>query len=310
MNLSRFFHTSYRRPLRLLLPLLLCSSVASAQLFRETVDAATFELQGPVRKVERTVTLFEGDVSTPLPHLDTMTFNKKGFLKEALSRDTESDRVTEHIVYDHNGSGKLRTVETYQQEQLLRRDESRYRGRNWRATFYYDAEEQLEAVATVRGYRKEVPGGVPHRTYTFDEAMRPLVERTYFPDEDEPVRTVRYTYEDGRLTKAVERGPEGELLSREVYIYDESGRVEVKRFYDATDSERTRTRYRYDEHGNVVNERTVDGEDTLVALLRYRYTYDEQGNWLTKTTLFRDSEEAEFEQQSLETRTIKYHREG
>ena len=309
MNLSHISNPLYRQTLRLIILLLLCSGVASAQFFRETIDTATFDLNGSVRKVEHSIALFEGEVTTPLPYLETMTFNKKGFIKESSRLDTESDMVTERVVYDHSGSGKLRMVETYENEQLVRRDESRYKGQNWRATFYTNADGQLEAVATVKNYRQEVPADVPHMEYTFDEAMRPKVERTYFPGEAEPMRTVRSTYEDGQLVKVAERGPDGALVSRQNYRYDKKGRVKAMRMYDTTDSERTRTTYDYDNHDNVVAESNYDADGAPISLLMNIYTYDEEGNWLTKATFYRESEDASFEQQSLETRTIKYHQE-
>lgn len=138
-------------------------------------------------------------------------------------------------------------------------------------------------------------------TLQYDTTDYTVTEITKWIDSETTHKTVLTVDENGNILKREEfEVPMNTSLNDTTeyvyeYSYDKKNvLVEMKEYntwgltIDYTTRHYLTSRYKYDQHGNVSELEEINPNGTLRALYKNNYTYDNQQNWISKTTVKND----------------------
>ncbi len=215
--------------------------------------------------VLETEKIFNGDVNTK-----AYEYDKQG-RRSAMVESIES--------------GSARTEYTYNDSDLLIREETKYEGHVGAYADGYAAYEYNDQGQIVSKKLYDLGKDDPIDTdiYRYDNDGHLIYERHGIVDS---VR-VEYTYENGTLVSSESSGvtqvQAGPINWSEIRTYDKNGNV--IHYEQKNNDEVTFTAsYEYDEHNNEI--RCSYSSDNDNRLYETKFTYDESGNVLTKVEYF------------------------
>lgn len=216
-------------------------------------------------------------------------FNEQGKEVKQINFD-HYDQEDDSVEYRYDAEGRKSAEIILQGGEVL---ESKY--------FFYDADGKV-----VSGRKEYMAGNIDTIEFEYDENNKLSVRRLIDDDGDvETVETFEYANgllirqavfdgsdnlisedlyeynEKNDLTSLLRRNTLDEEEHREVTEYDEKGRKEVIKQYDAVGNLVERTRYTYDEKDHVSLEENEDGHrHSFIS-----FEYDEKGNVILQEEL-------------------------
>lgn len=255
---------------------------------------------GPVKSVRISQYFSDGnnEVKYNERPLFDFRYDEAGHLVEKTSYETDG-RPYQRNTFEYDRSGKLtKSLE----EDLLnnRKAVSTYLSDENYQVEYLDTAGQVQEVQEIRydpqtrvqmeffrkpegtiawGVKKKLDerGNAQEQAQFFDEAEMKSEEHY------ELIHQYQYNAA-GQITEQLSLD-DGEFVGKEVFIYDEQGRiVETTFYYERPDRLSFHKTYRYNEH-NDATERTWDNREsyaTFVQKLKYEYVYDHNGNWILR----------------------------
>lgn len=181
-------------------------------------------------------------------------------------------------------------------------------------------------------YKRKEDGTLTHRIFKVDENYDEITEETPLDHKE------KYFYdEDGTLVKMKVAGADSVLTEEHMYTWNASGQLIEKKVHDMsygedetwsehytynadgqliqlelvsdTDESLGGREYDYDENGMVIQER-ITLSDGMIQTYRYTYTFDDQGNWIKRTSKYRttlpNGEKEDWSAGQTAERTIVY----
>ncbi|MEW6127846.1 MAG: hypothetical protein AB1757_12480 [Acidobacteriota bacterium] len=136
-----------------------------------------------------------------------------------------------------------------------------------------------------------------------------------YDNRDKPLAKDVWTYDargnvlDWSFYSFNKKSNKWRLWGRWVSTYDEKGnQTKSVRLNGKGKMERGET-YQYDERNNLTEHSWLRADATIRDTLKYTYEYDEQGNWIKRTTWVRITQvnASSFEPHEITYRTITYH---
>lgn len=130
----------------------------------------------------------------------------------------------------------------------------------------------------VEEWRSFFADGEPcdRRVYRYDAEGR-NTELAWYRHEGPFWQTVRYKYDaEGKMVESCE-GTEGSILNREIYNYDEQGRLVKEIFGDGEEENHGRVCYKYDAEGHKI-EKLLSYSPSGELYSKTQYLYDADGN--------------------------------
>ncbi len=94
-----------------------------------------------------------------------------------------------------------------------------------------------------------------------------------------------YRYDQaGRMTEQTSL-EDGEFVGREFFVYDDAGRMtETTFYYETPDNLHSTMTFQYNDRGDIIYWSWIqNGTYGFSKLDEYEYTYDDRGNWITRT---------------------------
>lgn len=255
-----------------IIPLLMAVTACNNKMERET-DWDNYNLKGEVKALKQTEygVKFIGDsiAKGAKSHWNwtnfSMDFNRQGML-------------TEQVMYDKDGEVLSRT-ECHVDERGLVTEESEFGGNG-----------ELISVKQLTYNKRDF-----------------LIETVTYYALDSLQEHHVYNYNDKRKLEAVDcYGPDGKLESRQLYSYNEAGEMSELRIIDEAAGQETIyyksytpeglltevkmclqgqcANFIYNSHGDVEREVYFDGSEGD----SFQYLYDDEGNWIQRTTFAND----------------------
>jgi hypothetical protein len=197
---------------------------------------------------------------------------ENGKLLKRVEEDLDNNRkaIASYVSKDNyqvnylDTAGQIRTIQVFQYDPKTR----------IRMEFFRNPDLSLDWG--VKEKLDERGNSVEHMEF-FDEAEMKSEEHY------ELIHQYQYNAA-GQITEQLSLD-DGEFVGKEVFIYDEQGRiVETTFYYERPDRLSFHKTYRYNEH-NDATERTWDNREsyaTFVQKLKYEYVYDHNGNWILR----------------------------
>lgn len=249
-------------------------------------DLSKKNIKGKVK--ERAVWVYAPDATGKIDKNALMggvevTYNKDGNQLTWKSYD-EQKQLLDAWVYTYN-------------EQGLLKEEKTVNGPVVRQLYYrYNPQHQLEQS-------KEHTNGALVKTtnYQYDEQGNLVLSHSFFEaSKSESKRKQRFNA-NNQLVELQVYDEANVVQLKKVYGYNEQGQQSEQAIYSGNNVPSYKRQFIYDEQGNPVKDWAYleDGQLSEKDAFNYQYTYDEQGNWLTKTKTDTNGQPLEYSTQTL-----------
>ena len=129
-----------------------------------------------------------------------------------------------------------------------------------------------------------VNGWISHHEYEYDECGNILVRKIVCLENNSTLGRTEYRYENGCLVSEEEYDEQGDILSKEEYVYDEEGSLVESYVVYMTEAGERRVlthRYIYDQYERIVEEQVYSNN-----FLSYIYEYNEEGNLIEARSVY------------------------
>jgi hypothetical protein len=267
--------------------------LALAILSAEQTDWEKMELRGMVESIITDAEVFvfdeqgyiirgwRGDENYASEEYSYVYDDRHNLISHEISID--NGFVTSGDYYEYNDAGQL----------IKHKD---YSLSNTYYNYYsYNASGQLIRKQTHDFYDK--PSSAVEYVYN---ANGNILKENYFGKDGKLSHYIQYTYDEaGNNTEKATYEPNKKLIRTFKYKYNAQNQISEEQIIQ----EKTTTykcQNSYGEYGNITEKKVSDFANNSSYNLVYRYTYDETGNWTSKTTE-RDGK------QSTENRYIVYY---
>lgn len=123
-------------------------------------------------------------------------------------------------------------------------------------------------------------------TYTYDEKGNKILEEKKISHNRVPGNKDHkylFAYDSNRyVTSFISVKPNGQLVEKNIFVFDNKGNRVEAAFYDTADKVRNRLIYKYDEKNNEIELKNYQSRDDIGLTLTWQYEYDKTGNWISK----------------------------
>ena len=111
-----------------------------------------------------------------------------------------------------------------------------------------------------------------YRIYSYSEDGKLLgKEELYDADSGELWETVRYTYQDERMTERKSFDRENKVKGKRTFTYTSGGLLEAENLFDKNEKIQAVSKYSYDSAGNRTEWRTIDAAGVILGSSLYEY---------------------------------------
>ncbi|MDR2562934.1 MAG: hypothetical protein LBC98_03215 [Prevotellaceae bacterium] len=228
-----------------------------------------------------------GDQTFLMSYETRIYFDNKGRKTLVEVLDSAGINLSVRETYEYDAEGNLSVKRGFNFDSLYCRETFLYDNKNREIErVFYDMDDKMEETI---------------QSEYFDQTVKSIVLSA---DADADTLEIHAILDkDGNRTDEWLKTSKGELLKRDVKVYDEKGRMTELTNYDSSKTPYQKSTCRYDEHGNEAEFVIYNLENNeIIATYKYHYIYDETGNWVEQISMMNEAP------YTVTVRDIKYYK--